>query len=349
VSPFKFCFEKLITTRVLTFLSPALDKDSYSTIRTLLHNTRFGRLILKAFFRIIVQDILTSGRFNEHPETKKLIPRSSVFWSGTSVGTFNYPTDLFGLIRQGLVHIHVADITSLSSNDAHIRSSSSETADIPADIIICATGYKHAPTVRILPESISTDQLGLRTASTTPATDRLVRAADAEIVRLFPELSPDNQPQPPTGAHDHENANQASWSLYRGIVPPAFLSSRNLAYAGMAISLRGFLTSEISALWTVAFLDGALETPGEVEGEWAALLSQRFWRARAPRGLGARGPDMVFEIMPYIDTLLRDLGLRTARKGSWWRELFEWYGVRDYKGLVCEWLEMRTRTVDKKK
>lgn len=290
--------------------------------------------------------MLESGRYNEHPETKKLVPSTSFFWSGTSVGIFNYPTELFSLIRQGLVHVHIADITSLSHNSVHICSSSGGAIDIPADIIICATGYKHVSTVRILPENISASRLGLCTA--TAATDTLIHAADAEIARLFPALSPNNQPQRPTAAYYHEHANQASWSLYRGLVPPAFLASRNFAYAGMAISVRGFLTSEISALWTVAFLDGALETPSKVEAEWAALLSQRFWRARAPCGLGARGPDMVFEIMPYVDTLLRDLGLRTARKGSWWRELFEWYGVRDYKGLVSEWVEMQTQMVDKK-
>jgi hypothetical protein len=41
-------------------------------------------------------------------------------------------------------------------------------------------------------------------------------------------------------------------------------------------------------------------------------------------------PDLLFEIKPFIDTLLRDLGLEMARKGSWWKELFESYRTTDY-------------------
>lgn len=47
---------------------------------------------------------------------------------------------------------------------------------------------------------------------------------------------------------------------------------------------------------------------------------------------------MVFELMPFVDTLMKDLGLSPARKGGW-RELLEWYGVEDYKGVVKEWME----------
>lgn len=54
-------------------------------------------------------------------------------------------------------------------------------------------------------------------------------------------------------------------------------------------------------------------------------------------GLGTMMPDMVFEVLPFLDTLLRDLGLKTNRKGGW-REILEPYGKQDYKGLVQEWL-----------
>jgi hypothetical protein len=45
----------------------------------------------------------------------------------------------------------------------------------------------------------------------------------------------------------------------------------------------------------------------------------------------------VFEGLPYIDMLLRDLGLKHIRKRSWFAELTEPYAPRDFAGLVEEW------------
>jgi hypothetical protein len=111
----------------------------------------------------------------------------------------------------------------------------------------------------------------------------------------------------------------------------------------MSVSLRGFLSAEIQALWITAFLDGRLcddlMRVSREEAEWEALLQSRFYRWRAPMGSGKSRPDMAFETLPYIDSLLRDLELNPARKSGWWREIFEFYGVGDYRGLVGEWMD----------
>lgn len=96
----------------------------------------------------------------------------------------------------------------------------------------------------------------------------------------------------------------------------------------------------MQALWITAFFAGKLsvELPGEEEAARQALLGSRFFRYRASNGLGAKSADMIFEIVPFIDTLSRDLGLKTKRKGGW-REIFESYGVHDYSGVVEEWMK----------
>ncbi|KAF4629405.1 hypothetical protein G7Y89_g8745 [Cudoniella acicularis] len=83
VSPLKLQFEKLATVRAMTFLSPCFD-STYSPIRYLLHNTRIGRAFVRGFFSIIHGDLLENGKFNAHPDTKKLISPGNIFWSGTS-------------------------------------------------------------------------------------------------------------------------------------------------------------------------------------------------------------------------------------------------------------------------
>jgi len=49
---------------------------------------------------------------------------------------------------------------------------------------------------------------------------------------------------------------------------------------------------------------------------------------------------MALDSLPYVDLLLKDLGLSRHRKGGWgWRELFVPYDQGDYRGLVAEWIK----------
>ncbi|ELR03985.1 monooxygenase [Pseudogymnoascus destructans] len=330
VSPLKLQFEKLATTRFMTFLSPCIYADAYPMVRRLLHDTRIGRALLRFVFGRIDHGSIKETKYNDHPETKKLIPHGSVVWIGTTVGIFNHPTDFFSLFHKDLVHVHMSDITSLSKSSVHL----SNNTTLPADALIYATGWSHAPTIPILPASLA-PKLAVGPA---PPTDPTIAAADAEIMRRFPEL----KDQPPRGTSiDHERATEPSYRAYRNAIPPAFLSSRNLAYCGLAaIGLRGFWISEMQALWITAFFADKLsvELPSEEEAARQALLESRFFRYRASNGLGAKSADMVFEIVPFIDTLCRDLGIETKRKGGW-KEIFESYGVQDYSGVVEEWMK----------
>lgn len=45
----------------------------------------------------------------------------------------------------------------------------------------------------------------------------------------------------------------------------------------------------------------------------------------------------MFDAVPYLDMLLKDLGLEHKRKGSCLKEIFHAYGPEDYQGLVEEW------------
>ncbi len=47
--------------------------------------------------------------------------------------------------------------------------------------------------------------------------------------------------------------------------------------------------------------------------------------------------------MQYIDTLARDLGIKTNRKSNPVSEMFTPYRPRDYRGLIDEFLEVEER------
>ena len=335
VSPAHLQFEKLATTRIMSWLSPCIDSGCYPGIRRLLHNTRLGRSFLRAFFGIIKNDGIQRGKFLDHPETKKLIPKDGIEWIGTTVSTFNYPTELFDLVKEGLINIHIADIDHLRTQAIHL----SDGSNIKADVLLCATGWNFTPNISFLPCNLE-DKIGISHASSS---DPNISLADEELLRRFPELedSPMKRLQQAvvSGKEVATPEEPPSWVLYHGLVPPHFLSSRNFAYVGMALGIRGFLLAQTEALWITAFFDDKLSTPLPREDEAAkqALMQNRFYKWKAPNGLGDRCSDMVFEVVPYVDTLLGELGLETRRKGGW-AEIFQYYGVGDYPNLVQEWL-----------
>jgi hypothetical protein len=58
---------------------------------------------------------------------------------------------------------------------------------------------------------------------------------------------------------------------------------------------------------------------------------------------------MAFDSLPFIDLLLKDLGLPSHRKGGWWwREWFVPYTQSDYRGLVSEWVKSKEKSVKSK-
>ncbi|OCL10663.1 hypothetical protein AOQ84DRAFT_374704, partial [Glonium stellatum] len=180
----------------------------------------------------------------------------------------------------------------------------------------------------------------------------LVERADRAVLESFPRLR--DQPSRPFaasssaaagagagaggGGGDGAQAAMTPFRLYRLMVPPTQLGTRSIAFAGMLTNITTAITASTQALWISAFFDGELDrlAAGEEEARWEAVKAACWGRWRYPCGYGGRVPDFVFDAVPYMDMLLKDLGLRNRRKGGW-REVLEPYGVEDYRGLVGEW------------
>lgn len=77
--------------------------------------------------------------------------------------------------------------------------------------------------------------------------------------------------------------------------------------------------------------------------QYSAAYHNRYGKWRYPGGWAGQIPDFVFDALPYIDLLLRDLGINTRRKSGNLREIFEPYGPKDYVGIVQEWMRGRGR------
>ena len=130
-------------------------------------------------------------------------------------------------------------------------------------------------------------------------------------------------------------------------------------HSSSSITTRSMTSKETTPLLekSLSNNDPALEklSPAAKEIYRETALWTRYWHLRAPYGHGRYHPDAVFDQVPLWDLWMKDLGLRTWRKGgsnengwgwnpkNWFRELFEPYTIVDYRGIVSEWLSLHGR------
>jgi hypothetical protein len=355
---------------MLTWFSPCIwgEADGYTGIRRFYHGSAVGRAITNVFWSILGNDVHTLNKYDSHPETKKLKPWSKPMFVASSFSILNYPTDIFELVRSGVVKVHIADITGLSSRTVHLSGGT----QVDTDALCCVTGWKHVPPVKFLPEGIDRE-LGLphTLGQSTLFTSEAVEKADQEILTRFPRLK--NQPvqnknmKPllsTQGLSTPENINPSPpltpWTLYRFMVPPSarFLQTRDIAFAGVLLNFSTHMIAHAQSLWINAYFNDDL--PARVlpplnqqyefevketevaksldELRYETLVHARFGKWRYPAGHGSQFPDFIFDAVPYIDLLVGDLGLKVHRKKGWFAEMTEPYGPEDYRDLVSEYM-----------
>lgn len=287
------------------------------------------------------------NRYNDHEETSKLKPWFNPIWMGTAVSIINFPGDIFGLIRQGLVKVHIADIERLEPCRV-VLSNGGERLDTKA-LILC-TGWKVSPDIQFLSEG-SEDEMGFPWAADPLAVDQEVVQQVREdiytrlpLLRTGPERRTYHTNLKVHGAEGQIHGNDTvlhPFRLARFVVPVGLWDDHNIAFLGTVTTFNTPLVAEVQALWALVYLFHSAKLHHQRRDEESILsetaLHTEFCALRSPAGHGVRTADFVFEVMPYLDLLLRDLGLRVARKRSWWEGLFVAHQPRDYAGLVEEW------------
>lgn len=272
-------------------------------------------------------EVVTANGYDSNSELKKLKPWNPAFWIGSGLSIHNYDRDFFDMIKRKEVTIHNADVDRLTDHTVHLT----DGTELKADVLVCSTGWRKEPSIRFL--NFGTAGVGL---TQTPSEQKdLTTQYDSEILSRYPRL----KDQPPLNFKPKADP----YRLYRFMVPPARINDRNIAFAGMVSSVSTSICASIQALWISAFLDGRLDrlagSKEEVTRE--VMLHTQWGKWRYPTGYGASLPDFVFDAVPYMDLLVKDLALNPNRKAGWFTDLTEPYGPPDYKGLVDEWAELK--------
>ena len=346
-APFQRPMEDFVATRLNTLLSPCIwgEADGFRKARGFLHGTWLGRKIVDAFWGIMGRQVNAVNRYESHPNTERLRPWVHPFWVASTFNILNYPTDFFQYVREGLVRVHIADIDRLSPETVHL----SNGGQINTTALVCCTGWRSTPEIEFVPANLA-HQIGFP-GSPDHLNEETVDRATQEILRRFPAL----RNQPILNSHSIQRETTHPLRLTRFMVPPAFLNDRSLVLVGNLVSFATSLVAEVQGLWATAYFDsrlspsnsiGALLASSEAEGAsdkahedivWETALHTEFGKWRCPGGYGHLHPDFAFDLLPYLDLLLRDLGVSSRRKSNFWAHLFQPHGPGDYRGLVAEW------------
>lgn len=366
LGPFgRFWLESLVTRRILACMSPCIwgGLDGSSGWRSFLHQTWLGKKIVDTFWWKIGADTLEQSGYNNHPNLKALKPDCSIFEVATAFAVQNYPTDILEFVRSGQVKVYREDLSHLSDHTVHLSNGTS----LQSDAFIASTGWLYGPAVNFKDTSLHSD-LGIPSTDYTESQKTfwadLDIKADDEIFGKWPQLaslkypprSSDDLKENPLDEEDGMKPRKdfQPIRLYRSLVPPGLAAKgdRSLAFAGLCANFNGHLRNEVAGTWIYAYMSDklAIDPCRDVEDvHYQAALFNRFCYRRYPYGFGRRFPDFVFDAVPWFDVLLNDLGISVMRKGgSWHREMFEPYGVQDYRGITEEWLAKNKKVCDGK-
>lgn len=321
----------------------------FAFLRYLLHRTHIGQRICQFLWNRLDLHIKKLNRYNTSPELQKLEPWTIPFWIGNSLSIHNYDTNWFDLVREGRVSIHIVDLTSLSKG--RINLSSNETLD--ADALVCCTGWLADPAIQFNSSSVTA---GVPVRTKLADNDPKLLAAEREInndLRYLPSLPrrTANAPLLPGQVSEHSSS---LYQPYRIVIPSQriFLEKKNIAFIGSHSSVHAILVAQAQALWITAFFQDKVKhlSGSELDFEtveYNSILDSIYGKLRRPKesgGAAGKYPDLVFDSLPYVDTLLRDLGLVTNRKSNWWKEIFECYRPQDYRGMIEEWVRKESNT-----
>jgi hypothetical protein len=352
VTPLGLWLEKLVFTRFFGFFSPCPWAETSGVegwIRSFLHGTRLGRKIVGAFWGILGDDVVQLNKLMEHEETKKLRPWRDAFEVGNALSILNYPTNFFDLVREGRIRVIIDEVEEFGKS-REVRFKGGNKIDV--DAVVCATGWELGGSMKFEPEGLERE-LGLpSTRARTQDDAELINTATEELHTRFPFLkerdsSRIHHPDPAlryTQTRD-DNIDQQPYRLYRFLVPPSDLQRRSIGFAGALMSLGNASCAYLQSLWLTAYLDGTLPLPltSPEQLKYETYRDTQYCALRNAMGYGNKFPDLVFDSLPYFDTLTRDLGFEGKRKGSllgwknWASECFRSYGPEDYKELVTKW------------
>jgi hypothetical protein len=232
----------------------------------------------------------------------------------------------------GLITVHRARITSAQDQTLNL----SNGGIIKCEALVYGTGWANED---VLFEPALGLSLGLPKPTaledqvSTEYWQNLHKRADTDVLSLLPILK--NSP----GCQGV--ATSTPYRLHRYMLPSSLAAQddRSLIFLGYLISIQTNILSEVSALWAICWLENLIDLniPKSKEDIDYEIAKVNAWSLRKNLTLD---PSAGSGIQHFIDLLMKDMGLKTKRKGRLGvRDVFVPYRSQDYLGIVDEILQ----------
>lgn len=252
----------------------------------------------------------------------------SFFWQNDSTG-INQRPDFWATVATK-VRVYRGDLVRLTGKNIVLQTDEVE----KVDYVVCATGWR--PSCETFFAEGFAHDLGLSVPIGSALKDsqssywkRKDAAAEREIDQRFPGLL-----HPPFH-HTTQSTDLSPYRLYRHMIPPNVEEYPGIVFLGHVAVGNNFRAAEVQALWAVAYLAGIMKLPGRAQME-TEVARQLAWCRKRYLSKGRLGHWLYYDLVPYTDTLLEDVGLHSHRRKGWWGDLWRPCVAEDLRDLLDE-------------
>lgn len=201
------------------------------------------------------------------------------------------------------------------------------------DSIICATGWR--PSYETFFDKSLAHDLGLSVPIDNPSSrddDSHWKAADEAAEEMIAQQFPGLLHPPP---HFTKDTHVSPFRLYRNMVPTNTEKYPAIVFLGHIAVGNNFRAAEVQALWATAYLSSTMTLPSQAEMEGKVALTLAWCRKRY-LSKGKLGHWLYYDLVPYADTLLDDVGLKSHRGKRWLGDFWRPCVAEDLQGLLEE-------------
>ncbi|RYP20501.1 hypothetical protein DL765_002746 [Monosporascus sp. GIB2] len=323
----------MFSTRAMASFSPSIMNISGFWYRAI-HRTWPGRLLAKGFWRVANFLADYAAGYSSDENFSKLRPTPygyGMFWARAGLGAPSAP-DFWKTLHSGELNVVRSEVESLSHTDVvNLKNGIS----IQSDMVIACTGFEK-------PYRPFSRELRVELGLTYDKADalkwaRLIEKAEAKVNELLPMLK--NPPAASSVEVHTESILHGPNRHYRRLIPlkTAAANDRSICFPGLVHVIFTPTISEFQALWNAAYMLGKMQLPSIEEMEMEVAVFNAWGRKRYLE-MGQKHSYCIFDYLSYIDTLAKDLGVKTKRKSNPFSEAFVRYKPRDYRGLIDEFL-----------
>ena len=304
----------------------------YDLILRWIHSTLPGPTLLQRIWRRINTKAWQEADY-DRPDGKEngfhnLKPDTELFWQNDSTG-INQRADFFDTIAKKVAVIR-EDILQMCDNGIVLK----DGTVVEADTVICATGWKieHPYYDQTTAATLGLPvDVGSVNCIIEAHWNGLLDGAVKDVHHVLPVL--DSQWAKTCGDPKSSHTELTPFRLWKCIVP---LHDQSIMFVGKLMLGNHFRNAEVQALFACAMLSGILELPPLEDREHDVARTIAWCRKRYPGGKGKLANWFYWDMVPYTDMLLAELGLRSHRKASTWKDLFRPCFADDLADLIDE-------------